>query len=212
MWEHRYCVAHTLTERYSDKSYGRNMKSERESIELSRIIDFWIDKSNVFKGFIDLNEPTCWACGQGWDGRYDIVGGDYLKAWAKCPLQICHIIPHSLGGTEEPSNLVLMCKECHDLAPNTTIKEVMFKWMASQSWFFRFNAKLTQAFNDFDVPIEDYEKLICLSQNPDFKLWVKDKIGMHWPQSGYSGLGHKFTVSTYVGLLKYYSEHVVKSP
>ncbi|WP_158652502.1 HNH endonuclease [Vibrio campbellii] len=188
------------------------MKSERESIELSRIIDFWIDKSNVFKGFIDLNEPTCWACGQGWDGRYDIVGGDYLKAWAKCPLQICHIIPHSLGGTEEPSNLVLMCKECHDLAPNTTIKEVMFKWMASQSWFFRFNAKLTQAFNDFDVPIEDYEKLICLSQNPDFKLWVKDKIGMHWPQSGYSGLGHKFTVSTYVGLLKYYSEHVVKSP
>lgn len=104
------------------------MKSERESIEISRIIDFWIDKSNVFKGFIDLNEPTCWACGQGWDGRYDIVGGDYLKAWAKCPLQICHIIPHSLGGTEEPSNLVLMCKECHDLAPKAnTIKDHLIR-------------------------------------------------------------------------------------
>ena len=98
----------------------------RKKVNASEVVAYWVNKKNSFRKFIDLNEPTCWACGQGWEGRYDIITADFSKAWSKSPLQVCHVIPKSMGGNEKPSNLVLMCKECHDLAPNTTIPEIMY--------------------------------------------------------------------------------------
>ncbi|WP_420646044.1 HNH endonuclease [Vibrio parahaemolyticus] len=90
---------------------------KREVIDIGEVVEYWRDKPNSFGALIDINEPTCWSCGQPWEGRHDVLRGSYLRGWRKAPLQICHVIPKSLGGDEHPSNLVLMCKECHDLAP-----------------------------------------------------------------------------------------------
>ena len=52
-------------------------------------------------------EEICWRCG------------------CKRKLQRCHIIPDSLGGKDEPSNLVLLCERCHIDAPNVESQTFM---------------------------------------------------------------------------------------
>ena len=87
----------------------------------------WLDQN----GF-DWGEPNCWACKRWWGTTYDIKKsnapwGKIRAIWNKVPLQRCHIIPRSLGGTDDPSNLFLMCRDCHDRAPNTPSREIFFK-------------------------------------------------------------------------------------
>lgn len=56
-------------------------------------------------------ETHCWRCG------------------CKKKLQRCHIIPDSLGGKDEPSNIVLLCKRCHADGPNVLDSEIMWDWI-----------------------------------------------------------------------------------
>lgn len=44
-------------------------------------------------------------------------------------MQRCHIIPESLGGKDEPSNLVLLCHKCHLDNPNVADPEIMWDWI-----------------------------------------------------------------------------------
>ncbi len=66
-------------------------------------------------------------------------------------------------------------------------------------------AKLELALSDFDITDDEFQKLTDISLTPEFKNWARKHCGLHWPQSGYSGLGTKMTLSTYVGLMKHYS-------
>ena len=82
-------------------------------------------------GFVDLCEPACFACQ--W----------YVPRWneAKLPweaakgLERAHIVAHSAGGSDEPSNFVLLCLQCHEEAPMTTDPEDMFRWIAQREGF-----------------------------------------------------------------------------
>jgi hypothetical protein len=47
------------------------------------------------------------------------------------PPSKCHIVPRSLGGTNDPSNLVLLCGRCHREAPNVADPRFMWIWMRS---------------------------------------------------------------------------------
>jgi len=55
----------------------------------------------------------CWRCGY------------------KRRLQRCHIIPDSMGGREEPSNMALLCETCHSEGPNADDPEVMWEWISA---------------------------------------------------------------------------------
>lgn len=44
-------------------------------------------------------------------------------------LEIAHVIPHSVGGSDDIENLVILCKECHLEAPNTTSVEFFHEWL-----------------------------------------------------------------------------------
>lgn len=89
--------------------------SKREPIQtpLSEIIDYWARRVNECGLSVDWAEAEshCWRCG-------------YEK-----DLERCHIIPDSLGGKDEPSNLVLLCKQCHAEGPNVTDPEIMWDWI-----------------------------------------------------------------------------------
>ena len=58
----------------------------------------------------------CWRCG------YDDK-----------PLERCHVIPHSLGGKDEPSNYRLLCGTCHLEAPNVADPKAMDNWIRETS-------------------------------------------------------------------------------
>lgn len=113
------------------KDYGINEKGEIEKfgdtnlIKLNPIVNDW-------------GEPECWCC-----GKHHL---DYLhqeqksrtkpmtlkQIWnhksIKSLLQKCHIVPRSLGGNDEASNLFLLCDRCHRLYPNTISSKHFFFW------------------------------------------------------------------------------------
>ena len=73
-----------------------------------------------------------------WSRRIDEdeISTDWREADTHCwrggcqrNLERCHIVPHTLGGTDEPSNIVLLCKRCHREGPNVTDPEIMWDWI-----------------------------------------------------------------------------------
>lgn len=101
----------------------------------------WEDKAIVSDDYV----PRCWGCGK------PAVRDSHLDEWisktcgdgdeetqlkrlwnskeTRHLLNKCHIIPGALGGEDKPSNLFLMCSECHRLSPDTIYPSAFFKWV-----------------------------------------------------------------------------------
>ena len=125
---------------------------------------------------IDIGEPSCWAC-----GYYATTDADLDNPMHPSPytcwndpkwLQKCHIVPHSIGGQEDASNLVLLCKRCHKEAPDNKKARHMKRFIANRS---NYN-------NDFLNMIMDLAKedMILASENIEtFHLWSMENVGIH---------------------------------
>lgn len=130
---------------------------KRKTVSRQQVFKYWRDKAITKDGgvvpddgkyhedqipvieFVD--EPRCFACGKPIRGVTDIQcfnhvnSGKPLEAlWNKVGserkgLQRCHIVPRQGGGSDEPSNIVLMCDECHAESPDTTIPKLFFMWV-----------------------------------------------------------------------------------
>lgn len=124
------------------------------SVRHSQIFDYWKDKAITRDGKIvpyddmsieaipvvfDWGEPKCWACGRRIDKVFDYATYEkYLsenvnKIWDYAEvaknLNKCHIIPHCIGGADEPENLFLLCEGCHIESPDTENPENFFRWI-----------------------------------------------------------------------------------
>lgn len=76
----------------------------------------------------DFEQPRCMACRcTGPRAGANVYKGDegikgVMKHWSKNGgggfLERAHIIPKSRGGTDDPSNFVLLCSQCHHENPN----------------------------------------------------------------------------------------------
>lgn len=155
----------------------------------------WLDKS-----VIDWAEPSCWACGDTFNGRYDLVKSsstfeEIAENWNRAPLQKCHIIAKQFGGLYEPSNLFLMCRSCHDKAPNTKSKETFMMWVESENRFKSIQNELILLMGTYGI--ESPEELFSIMESEDFKKFFKDNIGLHYNQV--VG-GSTLTISSLVGL------------
>ncbi|MFQ5979200.1 MAG: HNH endonuclease [Candidatus Heimdallarchaeota archaeon] len=172
----------------------------------AEIVNYW--KDWLIENGFDLGEPSCWACEWGWNGKYDIIKPDasweeIRKAWEAAPLQRCHVLAHSLGGPDDVSNLFLMCRECHDLAPNTTSQEAFLKWADSQNWFNRKINRIQEEAKAFNIKEEDFEEFTTIINSPGFKKWIKKNATLHFSQRGY---GLDLTISTLVAAIWEYQK------
>jgi hypothetical protein len=175
----------------------------------SHIFDYWKDRLDQLGFLIDWGEPACWACGFHYGTKYDVrrpdVGWDkILQCWNNIPLQRCHIIPRSLGGTDHASNLFLMCRECHDLAPNTNIPEIFFEWARRQNSDAREFSKILAAFESFGIDTAAVEDFLWVVVSDEFWSWMRGKFGLHRPQSKYAPISCRLTTATTVGLAVHY--------
>jgi hypothetical protein len=175
----------------------------------AQIFSYWKDRLREIGIFIDWGEPGCWACRFHYGIKYDIKSpraswNEILSGWERIPLQRCHIVSRSLGGTDEPSNLFLMCRECHDLAPNTALPEIFFEWARAQSCWRRESAKIEEALRSFGVRSEQHNELLQLMESSEFQDWVDGKLGLHRPQSNYAPVSCRLTPATMVGLAVHY--------
>ena len=96
------------------------MKKRKEiKTTVAEIVQYWqahIPDYMIGVGWEEASE-YCWRCG------------------CKRKLQRCHIIPDSLGGKDEPSNFVLLCKSCHAEGPNVGDPDIMWDWLSAYSTF-----------------------------------------------------------------------------
>lgn len=177
----------------------------------SQIFGYWKERLGEHGFLIDWGEPSCWVCGYRYGTKYDIKRPDadwseIFKRWDAIPLQRCHIIPRALGGTNDCANLFLMCRECHDRAPNTSIAGVFFEWALAQSHYSREFARYSEAFESFGFDQSRQKEFARLLNSDKFRAWIKDKYSLHWPQSGYASTSSRLTPATLVGLAFKYWE------
>lgn len=107
-----------------------------------------------------------------------------------------------------PENLFLMCRECHDIAPNTIFPEIFFQWVRSQHWSAREQHKLSEAFRSFASEPIEREAVERTLLSIEFNTWVNGMFGLHRPQSNYASCSSRLTPSTIVGLASYYLKHI----
>lgn len=94
------------------------MKKRKEiKTKAVEVADYWKTHKPYHMINVDWEDALeyCWRCA------------------CKRRLQRCHIIPDSLGGKDEPSNMVLLCETCHSEGPNVDDPEVMWDWISAYS-------------------------------------------------------------------------------
>lgn len=121
----------------------------RKSIKTTKeeIVNYWvkhIDESDLSVDFREADK-RCWRCG------------------CKRKLQRCHIVPDSLGGKDEPSNLVLLCSRCHLDNPNVSDPDIMWDWLKSYKVPFYDTFWKLQGF-------EEYKKIYGKSMEEEYRI------------------------------------------
>lgn len=122
---------------------------------------------------IDYYEPICWCCGKvinikEEEERYQQIlsSTDPFKVWdmvvVRSHLNRCHIIPFSQGGSDDPSNLFLMCESCHRESPDFINPKYFLKYVYERKKNSVFGMRKEELYNLFD-----YFKNLCNTYNKD---------------------------------------------
>jgi hypothetical protein len=137
-----------------------------------KIVDYWADNQSECGLSIDWAEAhkLCWRCAH------------------KRQLQRCHIIPRSLGGPENPSNLVLLCAQCRSEAPNVDDSNFMWVWLRAHAVEFYGTYWYERGFKEYEYifgkkPFSEVENPEIFM--PEIQLAMKtyiSKTSTHWGQ------------------------------
>jgi hypothetical protein len=89
---------------------AKGIKTTKEEI-----VDYWRGKIREEELNFDWGDAldVCWNCGQ-----------ERSKGIEKC-----HIIAVSLKGKDQAKNFVLLCRSCHNQAPNCSSEDIMWDWI-----------------------------------------------------------------------------------
>ena len=113
-------------------------------------------------------------------------------------MERCHVTPKTLGGKD----VVYLCKECHNLAPNTTNPDLFYLWCSKQSWIKRRWNEISQAISDFCITSEQMQSFCDVIKSERFGEWFDKNTQLH----GHDTRGPVITVSTVIAALLTYSE------
>lgn len=171
--------------------------SKRPNIKttIEEAVDYWSSREDECGLSIDWAEAKerCWRCG------------------CKRNLQRCHIIPDSLGGKDEPSNIVLLCKRCHAEGPNVTSPEIMWDWIraygvpfydtfwdviARKEYKFIYNKSLVEDIKDI------LEQAGLSEKDPQFAELLKKSIDLAEEQASWHYGQPYFNTATMVGIYR----------
>ncbi|EKO3590950.1 HNH endonuclease [Vibrio metschnikovii] len=137
---------------------------------IKEIVEYWEvhqDESGLSVNWAEA-EILCWRCAH------------------KRKLQRCHIIPRALGGSELPSNLVLLCGQCHSEAPNVNDPEFMWIWLRAHATDFYGTYWQLRGFREYEFvygrkPFADFEPSLMPKVNQSLAKYFRD-TSAHWGQ------------------------------
>ena len=170
--------------------------SKRETIKTTKkeIVNYWSSRVNEWELSVDFSEAQerCWRCG------------------CKSVLYRCHIIPDSLGGKDDPTNLVLMCNRCHREAPNINDKDFFWDWLKAQKTFLYDTYWTIRGMKEYEDIykesfMESFQK--TNAKNEDFEIYLNKKknfVTIHFGEG-------RLNPSTIAGILRsFIKEHEKK--
>lgn len=136
------------------------------------IVEYWSSRKDECSLSIDWAEASkrCWRC------------------TGKRKLQRCHVVPRSLGGSEEPENLVLLCGQCHSEAPNVADPNFMWVWLSGHAIGFYGSYWYERGFREYELiygktPLTDHVNTPLITSkiiNVIEKRMAKTSV--HWGQ------------------------------
>lgn len=107
------------------RSINTIIMKRQDKTTLKQIADYWIEHNDICEMELNFDwadaHTHCWNCGD----------DKNRSKSTKASLQRCHIIPHSLGGVDTPSNYVLLCASCHKESPNVKNTSAMWDYIKS---------------------------------------------------------------------------------
>ena len=123
--------------------------TRRVTIVRSKIFDYWLtteeghkrvkairDQVGSYPSFAcaDIDFPECFACSQPVRSKSSFKDRvkNWRDVWNKASLERAHIVPHSKGGESIPSNLVLLCKDCHKENPDGKSEAFFWRWLCTR--------------------------------------------------------------------------------
>jgi 5-methylcytosine-specific restriction endonuclease McrA len=131
-------------------------------------------------------ETACWCCGE---------------SDPEATLERAHIVSFALGGSDEPSNFVLLCTGCHLDSPDVTDPRAMWDWILTDSKHY-----------------EDILDVIFLTMKPTLSSLnleiTQDLIDDYLNQSGIRFIGHggyngrKVSIGTTLTLIKTFRDQL----
>ncbi|MEV0881681.1 HNH endonuclease [Micromonospora echinofusca] len=73
---------------------------------------------DLYADYIGWGEPFCFRCS--WLAPVDDTQGSLAAVWGSAAgwLERAHLYDWALGGSNEPENLVPLCRQCHDIMPS----------------------------------------------------------------------------------------------
>ena len=172
----------------------QNIKTKKEEIVKYWFFEQMVDESGLSVDAAEAHE-RCWRCG------------------CEYNLERCHIIPASLGGKDEPSNLVLLCHRCHLDNPNITDPEIMWDWIRAYgvAIYDTFWDRLGQKEYEFIYKKDFFTEMIELGVKPEeinqimrtFVPKILKKVGHHY--------GHPYmNTATIAGVYRMLVKEVAK--
>lgn len=78
-----------------------------------KIFEYWLERNEF--DLWGYENPVCFICG------------------TEHSLERCHLIPNALGGSDDCSNIVLLCGKHHRNAPNIGIPDIMINYIKNES-------------------------------------------------------------------------------
>lgn len=165
------------------------------NIKKYEIYNYWKDKA-ITKNFevmlwdaclaedeavkiIDFSdEITCWACGI---LPYETADYDDIKAlWNHDHLlDRAHILARSKGGEDIPSNLFLLCPNCHAEAPDTINLKNFYAWIYHkrkfESWVQIYEKEKAALIRRIDMT-EIYTRCTSLNMNFDMMKTMRKQM------------------------------------
>lgn len=127
----------------------------------------------------DWGEPCCWACGrevnlEKYNGYHAEQAQNnlvkiYGYAKVKERLQRCHIVSHTLDGSDsDPANYFLLCSKCHRESPDTENPRNFFRWV--------YRKRTGSIFGIDFMSLYKLAKEECEVQNKDINTLSIDKL------------------------------------
>ncbi|MGW6872930.1 HNH endonuclease [Streptomyces xanthophaeus] len=97
-----------------------------------QIAQHWNDRPDreVFAPLLEtLDHACCFACGW-YSERW--AKASARATWERATLERAHIVPSSLGGDDDATNIILLCSPCHRDSPDWHEPSAMAAWIGQR--------------------------------------------------------------------------------